>query len=154
MDDVSIGKLRYEGYKKALKHHGIEYNERLVRCMREDIDSYSMENGYEVTKELLQSGEEFTAIYAVSDSLAIGACKAIFEAGKRVPEDYSVVGFDGLDISYYYNPSITTIKQPTEEIAQETIKILFNLIDKKITHAHKTFPAELVVRDSTKRLGN
>ncbi|GIP59672.1 LacI family DNA-binding transcriptional regulator [Paenibacillus sp. FSL W8-0186] len=152
MDDVSIGKLRYEGYKKALKQHGIEYNERLVRPMREDIDSYSMENGYEVTKELLQSGEEFTAIYAVSDSLAIGACKAIFEAGLSVPEDYSVVGFDGLDISFYYNPSITTIKQPTEEIAQETIKILFDLIDKKITHAHKTFPGELVIRNSTKRL--
>lgn len=152
MDDVSIGKLRYEGYKKALEDRGLEVNKNLVRCMREDIETYTMENGYLVTKELLKSKEEFTAIYAISDSLAIGACKAIFEAGKTVPEDYSVAGFDGLDIGFYYNPSITTIRQPVEEIAYETIKILFDLIHKKITHAHKVFPAELVVRESTTSL--
>ncbi|OAB38395.1 LacI family DNA-binding transcriptional regulator [Paenibacillus glacialis] len=150
MEDVSIGKLRLEGYKKALEAHGLDYNPNLVRYMKEEIESYTMENGYEVAKELLESKEEFTAIYAISDSLAIGACKAIFEAGKRVPEDYSVAGFDGLDISFYYNPSITTIKQPVGEIAQETIRILFDLINKKITHAHKTFPAELIIRDSTR----
>lgn len=150
MDDVSIGKLRFEGYKKALEDRGLDFNEQLVRCMKENIESYTMENGYAVTKELLESNEEFTAIYAISDSLAVGACKAVFEAGKRVPEDYSVAGFDGLDISFYYNPSITTMRQPVEEIAEETIKILFDLIHKKITHAHKIFPAELIVRDSTK----
>lgn len=150
MNDVSIGKLRYKGYKKALEDYGLEYNESLVRCMKEDIESYTMENGYVVTKELLESKEEFTAIYASSDRLAIGACKAIFEAGKRVPEDYSVAGFDGLDISFYYHPSITTIRQPVEEMAEETIKILFDLINKQITHGHKVFPAELVIRESTK----
>ncbi len=152
MEDVSIGKLRLEGYKKALEDHGLDYNPNLVRYMKEEIESYTMENGYEVAKELLESKEEFTVIYAISDSLAIGACKAILESGKRVPEDYSVAGFDGLDISFYYNPSITTMKQPVGEIAEETIKILFDLINKKITHAHKTFPAELIVRDSTRSL--
>ncbi|MDH6370709.1 DNA-binding LacI/PurR family transcriptional regulator [Paenibacillus sp. PastF-3] len=151
-DDVSIGKLRYEGYKKALSDHGIAYNERLVRRMKENIDSYSMENGYAVTKELLESGEEFTAIFTSSDSMAIGACKAIFEAGKRVPEEYSVAGYDGLDISFYYNPSITTIKQPVVEIAEATIKILFDLINKKVNHAHQIFPAELMIRESTRSI--
>ncbi|RCX19709.1 LacI family transcriptional regulator [Fontibacillus phaseoli] len=149
MDDVSIGKLRYEGYKQALEDHELPLNEKLVYSMKENIESYSMENGYAVTKELLDSGEEFTALFAVSDSLAVGACKAIFESGKSVPDDYSVAGFDGLDITYYYNPSITTIRQPVEEIAEETIRILFDLINKKITHAHKTFPAELMIREST-----
>lgn len=152
MDDVSIGKLRFEGYKRALADHGIEFNERLVRCMKDDLESYSMENGYVVTKELLESEEEFTAIFAISDSLAIGASKAIFEAGKRIPEDYSVAGFDGVDMSYYYNPSITTIRQPVEKIAGETIKILFDLIHKKITHTHRVFPAELVIRESTRSI--
>lgn len=150
MDDESIGKLRYEGYRKALEHHGIEFNPNLVRCMKDDIESYSMENGYAVTKELLQSGEEFTALYAISDSLAVGACKAIFEAGKSVPEDYSVAGFDGLDISFYYNPSITTIRQPAEKIAKETIRILFDLIHKKTASEHRIFAAQLMARDSTK----
>ncbi|GGH26810.1 LacI family DNA-binding transcriptional regulator [Paenibacillus segetis] len=152
MDDASIGKLRYEGYKKALEDHGLAINEQLIWAMKEDIESYTMENGYTVTKELLESQEEFTAIFAISDNLAVGACKAIFEAGKRVPEDYSVAGFDGLDISFYYNPSLTTIRQPVVEIAEETIKILFDLIHKKITHAHKVFPADLVVRESTKSI--
>lgn len=149
MADVSIGRLRYEGYKQALEDNGLELNEKLVGRMKENIESYSMENGYVVTKELLESGEDFTALFAVSDSLAVGACKAIFESGKSVPEDYSVAGFDGLDITFYYNPSITTIRQPVEEIAEETIKVLYDLINKKITHAHKVFPAELIVREST-----
>ncbi len=152
MDDVSIGKLRFEGYKKALADHGIEFNEGLVRCMKDDLESYSMKNGYVVTKELLESDEEFTALFAISDSLAIGACKALFDAGKKIPEDYSVAGFDGVDMSYYYNPSITTIRQPVENIAEETIKILFDLIHKKITHTHKVFPAELVIRESTRSI--
>lgn len=152
MEDESIGKLRYQGYKKALEDHGIAFNENLVRCMKESIETYTMENGYAVTKELLASGEDFTAIYAVSDSLAVGACRAIVEAGKKVPDNYSVAGFDGLDISYYYNPSITTIQQPVEKIAAETIRILFDLIQKKTTQAHKMFPAELIIRESTKPL--
>ena len=92
-----------------------------------------MENGYKLMKELLESGEEFTAVYAISDSMAIGACKAILDSGKRIPQDYSVVGFDGLDITYYYNPSITTISQPVEEWQRETTKILFDLINNKAT---------------------
>lgn len=99
MDDVSIGKLRYEGYKKALEDHGLQVNDKLVFSMKEDIESYSKENGYVVTKELLASGEDFTALFAVSNSLAVEACKAIFESGKSVPGDYSVAGFDGLDIA-------------------------------------------------------
>lgn len=152
VDDESIGKLRYEGYKKALEDHGLTVEKNLVRYMKEDIETYTMENGYVVTSELLESKEEFTAIYAISDSLAVGACKAILESGKRVPEDYSVAGYDGLDISFYYTPSITTIRQPVEEIAGETIKILFDLIQKRTTQAYKIFPAELIVRESTRPL--
>ena len=150
MDDVSIGKLRYDGYVQAL--NGIEVDESLVCFMKDDLESYSMENGYVVTKELLESNQPFTALYALSDSLAIGACKAIIEAGKKIPDDYSVAGFDGMDISYYYNPSITTIRQPVDELAEETIKVLFDLINKKATHVHKIFPAELIVRESTKSI--
>jgi LacI family transcriptional regulator len=149
-EDESIGKLRLNGYLKALDDHQIVVNPNLIRTMKEGLGSYSMENGYAVAKELLESGEDFTAIYAISDSLAIGACKAIFDLGKRVPEDYSVAGFDGMDLSYYYNPSITTIKQPVEEMAVATIKILFDVIRKKTSAQHMTFPAELVIGQSTK----
>ena len=109
-------------------------------------------NGYKLMKELLESKEEFTAVYSISDSMAIGASKAILESGKRIPEDYSVVGFDGLDMTYYYNPSITTIRQPVEEMARETTKILFDLINKKAKNQHKVFEAELIIRESTSEL--
>ncbi|MDB8806291.1 MULTISPECIES: LacI family DNA-binding transcriptional regulator [unclassified Romboutsia] len=150
--DMSISNLRLEGYRKSLRSRNITINENLIRYTWDSPNSYSMENGYNLTKELINSKEEFTAIYAISDSMAIGACKAILECGKRIPEDYSVVGFDGLDITYYYNPSITTIRQPIEEMAKETTKILFDLINKKSKNQHKIFEGKLLVRQSTSKL--
>ena len=102
--------------------------------------------------KLLESDTEFTAIYAISDSMAIGVCKAILDYGYKIPQDYSVVGFDGLDIASYYNPSITTIRQPVEEMAKETIRILFDLINKKGKHKHKVFEGELLVRQSSSKI--
>ena len=123
----------------ALHDNGIELDESIVCPMKEELDGYSMENGYAVTKELLESGKEFTVIYAISDSVAIGACRAIVDAGKKVPQDYSVAGFDGLDLGTYYNPSLTTIRQPVKEMAEATIKILFDLIKKKPAENHRIF---------------
>jgi len=149
MRDRSIGQLRYLGYKQALEDHGIALDEQLIRPMKEHLESYSMENGYAVTNEMIDEGVEFTAIFAISDSMAIGASKALLEAGRMIPDHCSVAGFDGLDMAYYYHPSITTIKQPISEIAEEAIKILFDLIHKKTTHVQKKFPAELIERAST-----
>jgi LacI family transcriptional regulator len=150
-DDESIGKLRLEGYMKALEDNRIPFDRNLVRYIRDDgMDTFSMKYGYEVTKQLLASGTDCTAIFAISDSMAVGACKAIFETGKRVPEDYSVAGYDGIDFAFYYNPSITTIRQPVEEMAEETIRILFDIIEERLPRERKTFSAELVVGQSTR----
>lgn len=129
--DTSIGKLRLDGYRRALQDHGIICDDSLIVHMPARGQVYTMENGYEQTIKLLRSGEKFTAIYAISDTLAIGACKAIFDYGLRVPDDISVVGCDGLDIARYYQPSITTIEQPLTEMALETSRILFELIREK-----------------------
>lgn len=150
--DRSISKLRIEGYCNALRSRNIPINENLIRHTYDNENIQIIENGYKLMKDLLESGEEFTAVYAISDSMAVGASKAILESGKKIPEDYSVVGFDGLDITYYYNPSITTIRQPVEEIAKETTNILFDLIDKKIKNKHKVFDGELLERDSVSKI--
>lgn len=152
LEEKTVGTLRYNGYISALRDNGIKIEDNLIRFMKDNIEGYSIQNGYTVTKELLDIKEDFTAIYAVSDTLAIGACRAIIDAGKKVPEDYSVVGYDGLDIAYYYNPSITTIRQPVEEMAEETIKILFDVINNKNTTQHKTFQGELVIGQSTRTI--
>lgn len=153
MRDRSIGQLRYLGYKQALEDNGIALDEQLVRPMKAHLESYSMENGYAVTKEMLEQGIDFTALFAISDSMAIGASKALLESGRSIPEDCSVAGFDGLDMAYYYHPSITTIQQPAAEMAEEAIKILFDLIHKKVTHVQKKFSAALIERASTGKAG-
>ena len=149
--DVSVGHLRLEGYLRALREYGIEKNNELIRPMKEDIECYSLENGYEVTRELLESKQDFTAIFAISDILAIGACKAIFEAGKKVPEDISVAGFDGINLCNFYNPTITTVKQPVEQIAKGTIRLLFEIISGREKHQHQIFPGELIINESTQK---
>lgn len=152
-DDESIGRLRLEGYKKALADRKIAYNEELCVCMQEDAESYTMENGYLSMKRTLEKGIRFSAVFAISDSLAVGACRAILETGHSVPGDYSVAGFDGLDIACYYYPAITTIRQPTEEMAHAAGRLLFDLIGKKTAPGRIIFPAQLVVGESTAAAG-
>lgn len=147
--DASIGKLRLEGYQKALKDNHIPVKEELILPMRPDIEDYSLENGYAVAKDFLEKGIPCTAIYAISDILAIGAGRALSEAGRKVPEDISLAGFDGVRMGKYLTPSLTTLKQPVEEMALETINILFDVIGSKSKHQHRIFDGELVVREST-----
>lgn len=152
IDDESIGKLRYQGYVQALKDHGIELDSRLVRYMKQDLPEYSPENGYAVAKELLEEGVDFTVLYVVSDNTAFGACKALLEAGKRIPEDYSVAGFDGIKLARYYHPSLTTMSQPCEEMAQASIRLLIDLIEGRKENQHKIFDATLQEGESVRRI--
>lgn len=147
--DISVGQLRLQGYKRALEENGIAIDEDLICPMKDDIEFYSMENGYVVASELLERRKDVTAIFAISDVLAVGACRAIKDKGLKIPSDIAVCGYDGIDMGQYYNPSITTVKQPVDDIAKESIKLLFNIISKKQEHQHKVYDAELLVREST-----
>lgn len=146
--DFAIGGLRLKGYQRALEDNGIAYDPELVRYMKMDIPEYSAANGYEVAKELLESGLEFTAIYVISDLTAFGAYKAIFDAGKRIPEDYSVMGFDGLEVTKYYYPSLTTIVQPSSQMVKCSIELLMDAIAGKEEKRQLIMDATLLERDS------
>ena len=137
---------------RALKDNGIDINDNLIRYMKDDIPEYSVANGYEVTKELLQSKEEFTALYAISDLTAFGAYKAISEAGKKIPDDYSVLGFDGIEMSKYFQPSLSTMKQPCEQMVKSSIELLMDQINGKEEKKQLIFQAELLERDSVKEI--
>ena len=147
-DDISIGRLRLDAYRKVLEDRRIPFDPLLVRHMTRQ-DNYSFGTGYKLTRELLEEGIDFTALYTTSDTLAIGACRALKEAGKRVPEDISVAGFDGIDVGEYYIPSITTIRQPVEAMATESARKLFAMIDRKEEPSAQVFDGELVIREST-----
>ena len=155
LEDESIGKLRKVGYEKALRDNGIDFDESLIIPMSDDSDAYSMKAGFEAMEEALKRKLDFTAVFAVADSVAIGACRALADAGKKIPEDVSVVGFDGIDNAKYYSPRITTIRQPFEEMADETISLLFKYIDgtKSADEARqKLFEGELLIGESTAEL--
>lgn len=151
-DDESIGKLRFEGYRKALYDNNIEFNQNLIFYLQNGNERYSMQSGYMAAKQFLHEKPDCTAIFAVTDIVALGACRAIMEEGYRIPEDFSVAGYDGLELSRYYTPSLTTIRQPVEEIALETLKVLFDLINRKGSSVHKVFAGELVTGESTKKM--
>lgn len=151
-DDESIGKLRFEGYRKALQDNHIEFKQNLVYYLQSGNERYTMQSGYLAAKQLLQERADCTAIYAITDIIALGACRAILEEGYKIPEDFSVAGYDGLELSKYFTPSLTTIRQPVEEIALETLKILFDLINRKGDFVHKVFSGELILGESTKKL--
>ncbi len=151
--DTSIGELRLQGYKRALAENGIPVREELILYMNPEIEDYSLENGYAVAKEFLQKKIPCSAIYVISDIMAIGAGKALAEAGFKVPEDISLAGFDGVEIGKYITPSLTTVKQPVEAMAKATTDILFDVIEERDEHCHRIFDGELLVRESTRALG-
>ncbi len=147
-----IGALRIKGYEAALTDHGITPDPELILYMDPDIQEFTPANGYAVTKRLLESGKEFTALFVVSDNTAFGACKAILESGKRIPEDYSVAGFDGIELARYYQPSLTTMRQPRDDMARESIKLLVDMIEDNISPQMRIFDAELIEGESTRAL--
>ena len=147
--DRTIGYQRLQGYREALSEKNIKFQEKLVCNVDKELDLYSMKNGFVTTQKLIDSGTRFTAIFAMSDSLAIGACRALKDAGYKIPEDVSVAGYDGIEWGDYYVPRLTTLKQPVEAMAVQTIQLLFNIIAGKSKHMHIDFEGEIQIKEST-----
>jgi DNA-binding LacI/PurR family transcriptional regulator len=143
-------KVRWEAVRGAARNAGVEINERLVGQL--EGESSSPELGYHVTQKLLAAGEPFTALVAFNDVSAIGAISALREAGRQVPEDVSVVGFDDIQSAAFQNPALTTVRQPLREmgvIAAETLLQRINAPMKSPYPKSITVEPELIVRVST-----
>lgn len=115
-------------------------------------DSASPALGYEVTRRLLAAKEPFTALFAFNDVSAIGAIRALREAGLRVPEDVSVVGFDDIQSAAFQNPGLTTIRQPLRQMGELAARTLLDRISRPRASRYPkciTVKPELVVREST-----
>jgi DNA-binding LacI/PurR family transcriptional regulator len=118
--------IRWDSVRNAAKGLGVPVNERLVGQL--EGESSSPELGYQVTKKLLGSGEPFTALFAFNDISAIGAIQALREAGRRIPEDVSVVGFDDIQSAAFQNPALTTVRQPLREMGKLAAETLLQRI--------------------------
>ena len=117
--------------------------------VREPVErGWESPNGYQAGKRLLDEGLP-TAVFAGNDELALGLIKALSEQGVRVPEDISVVGFDDLPTSMFYQPSLTTVRQDFASLGRTVLELMIDAINGTSLFGPVNLPAELVVRDST-----
>lgn len=135
---------RIEGYRKALSESGIAFNPEYLLS-----GDFHEEKAYKNMKKFLKKGLPVTAVFAFNDLMAIGAMRAVREAGGKVPEDVSVVGFDDMTPSSYLDPPLTTVRQPFYTMGLSAVNILLELLSgEKTDPVTRVFPGELVVRKS------
>ena len=140
--------LRYEGCMDSLRSHGIDFDESVsYRGVR-----FSYNNGYKATKELVEQGQHFTALFAAADVMAIGAIRALTDCGLRVPEDVSVMGFDGLPLSSYLVPQLSTVAQSIQDMAKLSVEMLISQIKDGAPARHIFVPFTLLQRESTRAI--
>lgn len=142
-----ISQLRYQGYVRALAAHGLPLEQELVI----EAGSFDIRQSYLAMQRRLLAGAQFTALFAISDNMAIGAMRALREAGRRIPEDCSVIAIDGLTISDYINPTLTTLCQPMEHMGRRSVEILLDMVEHRggpiRETAHTTLRTGESVRD-------
>ncbi|HWU30126.1 MAG TPA: LacI family DNA-binding transcriptional regulator [Microbacterium sp.] len=117
---IGSAALRMEGYRQALDAAGIRYDDDIIGY----TTLWHRANGADSMRELLARGAEFDAVFGLNDTLALGAMRVLQEAGRRVPDDVAVVGFDGLDEAEYSIPSLTTVDPGRDWIAKTAVTTL------------------------------
>ena len=137
---------RLEGYRDGLGEAGIAEDPRLV----ESGPDWGLESGRAAVARLLASGVRFTAVFAQSDLIALGAIRELRVAGLRVPEDVSVIGYDDLPIAAYVDPPLTTVHQPMREVGELAASVVLDQLLGEASPAAGPLllPASLVVRAS------
>lgn len=135
---------RYEGCKRAFAQNEVAFEPEY----QYEAAHFSTAEGYYAMGRLLDKMPDITAVFAMSDVMAIGAIRAIRDRGLRVPEDISVIGFDGINIGNYMTPRLTTIRQHREGIASRSVEILLECIDGISPAVHEVESFHLVAGES------
>ncbi len=148
-DDRSISELRYKGYRAALEDGGLDFDPELLV---ETEGFFEMSKAYEGTVKLAERGPDFSAVFALSDTTALAAVKALEDHGRRVPEDCSVIAIDGLTVSEYANPTLTTMVQPVEEMGRQSVAILADMIEQRRKSCHLRLEACLRPGGSVRKI--
>ncbi len=141
-------RLRLLGGEKSFEEHNQKF----------DADKYyvkarfSYESGYQAMNHLLEKAPDITAVFAMSDVMAIGAIRALRDKKLNVPDDISIIGFDGTTLADYYNPKLATIKQKYKTLAVRSVEIIFSLIEQESGVIHEEVPFELITGESIKKI--
>ena len=140
--DKAVGVYRREGFYSAFKEEDVNIN--FVKT------DFSFDKAYEEGKDVLKHNP--TAVVCATDNIALGLMRFLLERGIRIPDDISVAGFGGYDVSAITYPSLTTVKIDYELFGEKTAEQILNLIDNKKSELNSDIPLELITRESVKKI--
>ena len=142
------GRLRYLGCLDSCIEHGIDFDKN-----KDYIGvRFSYQDGYDATCLLIKNKRNFTALFAAADVMAIGAMRALRDNGLRVPEDVSVIGFDGLTLGSFLVPKLSTVEQSVRKMAVRSVEILLDCIENGGEAKHETIPFTVRLKESTRKI--
>jgi len=148
--NVEMSDARVRGYRDALRAARLKPDPQLVEHC-----NMTCRGGSEAMRRLLERRRHFSAVACINDNTAFGAIFAIREAGMRVPEDISVVGYDDVELAVQFVPALTTVKPPTEELGRRAVRRLLEIMrDGTSVPSHIAVAASLQIRDSVRRLSH
>jgi DNA-binding LacI/PurR family transcriptional regulator len=131
------------GYRKGLESHSIPFDLTLI-----GTGGFNEEEAQTTIQKWLMEGMEFDAVFAGDDDTATGVLSALHRAGKLIPLEIKVVGFDDLPVARFLTPPLTTVRAPIEQVGREAIRQLVRLIRGQTAEARTTMRTELVIRES------
>lgn len=143
-----ITQRRYDGFLASLAKAGLNFDYEKAYV----TSKYSFEDGAKAAQMLMKKYPDLTAIFAMSDVMAIGAIRKLDDMGYKVPEDISIIGFDGIPIGEYYRPRLATIKQQVDLLADEGLNILLDNIERNAPPKNKFIPFEFIKGESVRQL--
>jgi LacI family transcriptional regulator len=144
--DISDGRLRAAVYERFMHERGFADHIQIFETAR------SMENGYLLGQQIFNGSPRFTAVFAATDTLAIGLIKAAYEKGIHIPRQISIIGYDDIDTALYTTPGLTTVSQSGHEMGYRTTTLLIEMIENELDSAEiedVVLKPTLVVREST-----
>jgi LacI family transcriptional regulator len=139
----TAAQTRRQGYQQAMQAAGLTWQAEWIQT-----GAFTPESGYIAMQKLL--AEEITAVFVASDTVALGAYQAIKEAGKQIPEDLAVIGFDDIPWAAYFSPPLTTVRLPARDIGRQAAHLLITLLEKHPAQTSDVLlPTRLILRSST-----
>ncbi|MFB9662489.1 LacI family DNA-binding transcriptional regulator [Glycomyces mayteni] len=138
--DMVAGRARLDGYRAALA----DADRRAIVA----VGDFTAESGQAAMRQLLADEPDLDAVFVASDLMAHGALQALREAGRRVPDDVAVVGFDDIALATYSDPPLTTVRQPIAEIGRTMARTMLRVLEGHDVEPMTILPTELVVRES------
>lgn len=134
---------RERGYREALASHNIPIEEKLISS-----GDFDQETAFHAMQKIIQESVEFDAVFAGDDDASIGVYRALRQAGRLIPDDVAVVGFDDVEFAGYISPPLTTIRAPIEEVGREAVRQLLRLLTGEQAEGLVLKRTELVIRES------